>query len=162
MNRRMAVALMLTTLIRVPAWAQDTATPQDDRPAVTTDPRLVGVGSGVGGDDLEIRVGTLDPVEVAAHPAEARTHRMDVGVTEPGRDRPAAELDDARPRPDPWRCLVIGTDGDDPSVTDRRSAGARPGRVHGLEPPAPQDEVGDVRVGSHRERMARRRVGRSA
>ena len=80
--------------------------------------------------------------QVAAQAVEARGHRVDMGVTEPWRDRPAAELDDSRAGSDPAAERRIGADGGDPPVDDRERLGRAPRRVHRRDPPATKHEVG--------------------
>ena len=70
------------------------------RPAIALDPRFVGVRGGVRGDDLEVAIEPTDAVEATAQERQTGADRVDVGVAEAGRDRPAAQLDDPRPRSD--------------------------------------------------------------
>ena len=67
---------------------------------------------------------------------------MDVGIAEAGRDRPAAEFDDARARSDPVTERRFRTDGGDPPVDDRHRLGRLPGWIHCGDPPTMEDEVG--------------------
>ena len=82
------------------------------------------------------------PVRSQRSAVEAGGHRVDVRVAEAGRDRPTAEVDDARARSDPATERRIRADGRDPPVDDRQCLGHASGRVHRRDPPAAEDEVG--------------------
>ena len=121
---------------------RDAAREVGHRPAAAADPCLIRVRCGVRGDDIEIRREAPDSGQVAAQAVEAGGHRVDMGVAEAGRDRPAAEVDDPRARADPATERRVRADGGDPPVDDRQRLGNLSGRIHRGDPPATEDEVG--------------------
>ena len=137
----------------VAVW--DAAREVGHRPAVAADPRLVRVRGGVRRDRRQVGVQPARIGQVAAQPADAGTHRVDVGVPETRRHRSAAQLDDTGPRSDPAAHGVVATDRDDPPLADRDGSRERPARVHRGHAATTEDEIGRAVVG-HGRRMARR------
>ena len=105
-------------------------------------------------------------VEVAAQHRQAAVDRMDVGVLEPWRHRPAAQFDDPRPRPDVPADVAIDPHADDPPIAHRHRVRPAPGGVHGGEAATGEDQVGGAVVGhgssvaSTRVRSSHHRMGR--
>ena len=122
------------------------------RPAVADDPRLVGVGGGVGRHDLEVVIQPTRALEAAAQPAQPGANGMDVRVPEARRDGPAAQPDDAGPRADRDADLVVASNRDDPAAPDRDRLGPATSGVHRRDPATEQDEVGR-RIGSGAPRV---------
>ena len=112
------------------------------RPAAARDPLHVGIARRVVGDGGEVGVETAEVVEVAAKLLQPGLHRVDVGILEPGRDGPSAELHHARPGTDMAADVLVAADGDDPSVADRERIGTGARRNHGAQRAPEQDEVG--------------------
>ena len=124
-------------------------------PAAAPDPRLVRMACGVLGDDREVGLAPAGAVELAAQAGEAAVHRVDVGILEPGRDGPAAKLDDARRRTDVARELTVRAGGHDPPAADSERAHPASCGIHGGDASAAQDEIGGLvgRLGHHRLRI---------
>ncbi len=84
----------------------------------------------------------VDREEVAAELVEPRGAGVAMGVLEPRQQRPAAQLDDPRPRADPLANVAIGADRHDPARSHGDRFRLRPDRVDGVDSSAAEDEVG--------------------
>jgi hypothetical protein len=95
-------------------------------------------------DDPQVAIEPARIAQVDAHSIDARFDWVDVGILEAGQHQPAIELDDARGGTDEVVDLPLASDGDDPLAADGQRARPRSSRIHRLDRPATEDEVGGL------------------
>jgi hypothetical protein len=131
--------------------AREAAREVGERPAAAGDPLRVRVRGRVFGDGLQVLVQAAPAVELAGDAGEAGRGRVNVGVPEPGCDRPAAKLDHARRRAHEGLHVPLVANGHDSAAA--HGDGFGPGRrgIGGEDPAPGQDEVGGDIVPHGRE-----------
>ncbi|GAA3421568.1 hypothetical protein GCM10018952_68640 [Streptosporangium vulgare] len=106
-------------------------------PAAAVDPLVARVGGGVGGDPLQIPRQAVDPGQVAPGPLQARLHRVEVRVGEPGGEQPAVQVDGLVAGGGQARDVGLRAHGGDTAVPDQYRLGEG---VGGEEDPAASEE----------------------